>query len=45
MLIKSHPIGRIGTPTDMADMILFLASDRSTFVTGAEIAIDGGQTL
>jgi NAD(P)-dependent dehydrogenase (short-subunit alcohol dehydrogenase family) len=29
----------------MADMILFLASDRSSFVTGAEIAIDGGQTL
>jgi NAD(P)-dependent dehydrogenase (short-subunit alcohol dehydrogenase family) len=45
MLVKSHPIGRVGNPTDMADMILFLASDRSSFVTGAEIAIDGGQTL
>jgi NAD(P)-dependent dehydrogenase (short-subunit alcohol dehydrogenase family) len=45
MMVKSHPIGRIGNPVDMAEMILFLASDRSSFVTGAEIAIDGGQTL
>ena len=45
MLVKSHPIGRVGKSADIAEMILFLASDRSSFMTGAEIAVDGGQTL
>lgn len=38
------PIGRVGEPSDLAAMVLFLASDESTFVTGQAIAIDGGST-
>lgn len=39
-----HPIGRIGTPADIADGILYLASDESSFVTGTHLIIDGGFT-
>jgi NAD(P)-dependent dehydrogenase (short-subunit alcohol dehydrogenase family) len=36
------PLGRIGTPEDMAQAVLFLASDRAGFVNGQEIIVDGG---
>ena len=36
------PLGRIGTPEDMAQVIMFLASDRAGFVNGQEIIVDGG---
>jgi NAD(P)-dependent dehydrogenase (short-subunit alcohol dehydrogenase family) len=36
------PVGRVGTPADNADVILFLASDLSRFVTGHVIPTDGG---
>jgi len=36
------PLGRIGTPEDMAQVVMFLASDRAGFVTGQEIIVDGG---
>ncbi|MBW8814331.1 MAG: glucose 1-dehydrogenase [Caulobacterales bacterium] len=36
------PLGRVGTSDDVASAILFLASDESSFITGAEIAVDGG---
>ena len=39
-----YPIGRIGTPMEIARAALFLASDDSTFVTGAVITVDGGMT-
>jgi NAD(P)-dependent dehydrogenase (short-subunit alcohol dehydrogenase family) len=39
-----HPIGHIGEPEDIAYGILYLASDESKFVTGAELVIDGGYT-
>jgi 3alpha(or 20beta)-hydroxysteroid dehydrogenase len=39
---KSIPIGRAGTANDVASVTLFLLSDESAFVTGAEVAIDGG---
>jgi NAD(P)-dependent dehydrogenase (short-subunit alcohol dehydrogenase family) len=39
-----HPIGRIGEPDDIAYGVLYLASDESKFVTGAELIIDGGWT-
>ncbi len=41
---KLHPIGRIGTPEDVAYAALFLASDESSFITGAIIPVDGGIT-
>lgn len=36
------PTGRIGTPEDMANAALFLASDRASYITGQEIVVDGG---
>ena len=39
-----HPIGRIGRANDVAQCILFLASDASAFVTGTELVVDGGLT-
>ena len=43
-LTNMHPVGRIGAPKDIADAILFLASDNSTFMTGSEVVVDGGIT-
>ncbi len=39
---KSHPLGRVGTPQDIASMGLFLASDESAWVTGSVFTVDGG---
>lgn len=40
----AHPIGHMGEPDDVAWAVVWLASDEAKFVTGAEIAIDGGYT-
>ena len=40
----SFPIGRLGQPAELAQVVLFLASDEASYVTGALIAADGGQT-
>ena len=37
-----HPIGRLGEPEDIAHAVLYLASDASKFVTGAQLVVDGG---
>lgn len=39
-----HPAGRVGLPTDIAEMVLYLCSDRSNFITGQNFIIDGGMT-
>src|SRR5437868_8393386 len=39
------PLGRIGTPEDVADTMLFLASDAARYVTGQELVVDGGLTI
>jgi len=44
-VIRKHPIGFLGDPTDVAQGVLYLASDDSRFMTGAELVIDGGFTL
>ena len=41
-LVRQVPLRRIGKPVDVANMIVYLASDESTFVTGTEMVIDGG---
>ncbi|MDX6563889.1 MAG: hypothetical protein QOD65_3703 [Gaiellales bacterium] len=44
-LIATHPMGRIGEPEEIATGVLFLASDEASFVTGASLVIDGGNTV
>ena len=41
-LIKTIPLGRIGTPEDVANAFLFLASDLASFITGELLSVDGG---
>jgi len=40
---QTHPIGRVGTGEEVAELILFLASDRAAWITGATYSIDGGR--
>ncbi len=41
-LVSMHPIGRLGEPDEVAEMIVWLGSDKASFVTGAYFAVDGG---
>jgi len=43
--LKTIPLGRFGQPQDIADALLFLASDEASYITGHMLVIDGGQTL
>ena len=40
---ETHPLGRVGTPEEAAELILFLASERAGWITGDTISIDGGR--
>jgi len=42
---KLHPLGRIGTPKDIANLVSFLISDEASWITGASMCIDGGRAL
>ena len=44
-LIKTIPIGRMGKPSDIANLVHFLVSDEASFITGQCIISDGGYTL
>jgi 2-hydroxycyclohexanecarboxyl-CoA dehydrogenase len=44
-IAKGIPLGRLGTPEDIASAVLFLASDRANFITGQTISVDGGYTM
>ncbi|HEY9623566.1 MAG TPA: glucose 1-dehydrogenase [Crinalium sp.] len=41
---QQHPVGRVGRPSDIAAMVLYLVSEQAGFITGAEFVIDGGMT-
>ncbi len=41
---QMHPLGHMGQPQNIADAIVFLASDRAAFMTGSELVVDGGLT-
>jgi NAD(P)-dependent dehydrogenase (short-subunit alcohol dehydrogenase family) len=43
--VSRHPLGFLGEPRDVAYMVLYLASDESKFVTGAEMVVDGGYLM
>jgi 3-oxoacyl-[acyl-carrier protein] reductase len=43
-LLEAIPLGRLGTPADVAGMVLFLASDLGNYVTGQTFVVDGGMT-
>jgi len=44
MIISRHALGRLGAPREIADVVVFLASDESSFMTGSELVVDGGYT-
>lgn len=44
LLVGQHPLGRLGTAEDIANVIAFLCSDDAAFVTGSELVVDGGYT-
>ena len=44
LLISRHALGRLGLPREIADAVVFLASDESSFMTGSELVVDGGYT-
>jgi NAD(P)-dependent dehydrogenase (short-subunit alcohol dehydrogenase family) len=42
--MTQHPAGRVGNPIDIANMVLFLCSDKAGFITGENICVDGGMS-
>ena len=44
-VLSVHPVGRMGTPHDIAEAALFLASDASAFITGTFLVVDGGMSI
>ncbi|TVR91504.1 MAG: glucose 1-dehydrogenase [Spirochaetaceae bacterium] len=44
VLVSRHPLGRLGRPEEIAAAVVFLASDQASFITGADLLVDGGYT-
>ena len=44
LIVSRHAMGRLGVPREIADAVVFLASDESSFMTGSELVVDGGYT-
>jgi NAD(P)-dependent dehydrogenase (short-subunit alcohol dehydrogenase family) len=44
-LLAKHPMGRLGRPEEVANAVLFLASDEASFITGVTLPIDGGRSI
>jgi acetoacetyl-CoA reductase len=44
-IIPQIPVGRLGKPEEVAGLVAYLASEEAAFVTGADIAINGGQHM
>ncbi|HEX4777252.1 MAG TPA: SDR family oxidoreductase, partial [Acidimicrobiia bacterium] len=44
-MVTKTPLARVGTPEDVADVVVFLCSDLARFVTGQNVVVDGGMTL
>ena len=44
-VVEQTPIGRLGEVSDMADAVVFLASDQARFITGAWLPVDGGMGM
>ncbi|KUI22555.1 SDR family NAD(P)-dependent oxidoreductase [Mycobacterium sp. GA-2829] len=44
-LIRRTPAGRLGTPEDIAESVAFLASDKAAWISGADLRVDGGQSI
>ena len=40
-----HPMGEVGSQKDVAEMVLFLSSDKTRYVSGTSISVDGGGTI
>lgn len=44
-LLAKHPMGRVGQPKEVANAVLFLASDEASFITGVTLPVDGGRSI
>ena len=45
MMVSRIPVGRIGQPVEIANMVRYLASDEAQFITGSDMLVDGGALL
>jgi NAD(P)-dependent dehydrogenase (short-subunit alcohol dehydrogenase family) len=41
-ILGQEPIGRLGTPEEVAELVVWLCSDKASFMVGADVAVDGG---